>query len=258
MTTEDYICYEFPLNERIRVFMRLEQLFLQLDHFLNVTSIWDKREAVNSLVEILQVFSRHDLKADTLKELERHTKKFKQLASNKGVDTNRLDEIQNDLSAASKALYASNGKIDLASMKSDLFETITQRSNIPGGLSSFDLPAYHYWLEQSEQRQNDDIHNWLQHFTPIRTAVDLILQFIRLSGVNRPTIAPKGFYQATLDRSLPYQIVIVKTVKTAPYFAEISGGKHRFTTRFMSPANGTTRPRQTDQDVDFLLRYCIF
>ncbi|MCK5356618.1 MAG: cell division protein ZapD, partial [Methyloprofundus sp.] len=51
----------------MRVFIRLEQLFLQLEHFLLGTSIWDKRAAVNTLVDILQVFSRHDLKAEMLK-----------------------------------------------------------------------------------------------------------------------------------------------------------------------------------------------
>jgi cell division protein ZapD len=64
--TTEYISYEFPLNERMRVFIRLEQLFLQLDHFLAGSSIWDKRASVGTLVDILQVFSRHDLKAETV------------------------------------------------------------------------------------------------------------------------------------------------------------------------------------------------
>ncbi|MCK5666468.1 MAG: cell division protein ZapD, partial [Thiotrichaceae bacterium] len=127
MTTE-YISYEFPLNERMRVFIRLEQLFLQLDHFLLSTNIWDKRATINTLVDILQVFSRHNLKAETLKELERHSNRLTQLSNHEGVDTDRLRTILDELNSTSKILYATNGKIDLASMKSDLFETITQRS----------------------------------------------------------------------------------------------------------------------------------
>lgn len=34
---KDYITYEFPLNERIRLFMRVEQLFQQIHHFAGVT-----------------------------------------------------------------------------------------------------------------------------------------------------------------------------------------------------------------------------
>ncbi|MCK5666414.1 MAG: cell division protein ZapD [Thiotrichaceae bacterium] len=256
MTTE-YISYEFPLNERMRVFIRLEQLFLQLDHFLLGTSIWDTRAAVNTLVDILQVFSRHDLKAEMLKELKRHSNRLNQLTEHEGVDNTRLRSILDELNSASQALYASNGKIDLASMKSDLFETVTQRNNIPGGTSSYDLPSYHFWLEQTREIQSEDLQIWINQFSPVRTAVDLILNFIRLSGVSTNETAHNGFYQATLDQSLPYQIVIVKLLRSTPYFAEISGGKHRITTRFMTPATGNIRPKQTDADVDFLLRYCI-
>ena len=256
MTTE-YISYEFPLNERIRVFMRLEQLFLQLDHFLLGTSVWDKRATVNTLVDILQVFGRHDLKAEMLKELKRHSNRLNQLSNHEGVDTSRLLNILSELNATSKILYATNGKIDLSSMKSDLFETITQRNSIPGGTCSFDLPSYHYWLEEYNEAQNEDLQMWINQFAPIRTAVDLILNFIRLSGVSTQETAQNGFYQATLDQTQPFQMVIIKLPRTSPHFAEISGGKHRITTRFMSPAKGNIRPKQAKSNIEFSLRHCI-
>ena len=256
MTTE-YISYEFPLNERMRVFIRLEQLFLQLDHFLLSTNIWDKRATINTLVDILQVFSRHNLKAEALKELERHSNRLTQLSSHEGVDTDRLRTILDELNATSKILYATNGKIDLKSMSSDLFETIAQRTTIPGGTCSFDLPSYHFWLEQGGEIPNEDLRLWVSQFEPIRTAVDMILNFIRLSGVNTNQTAHNGFFQATLDQIQPYQIVVVRLLRSTPYFAEISGGKHRVTARFMTPTTGNIRPKQTDTSVDFLLRYCI-
>lgn len=257
MTTE-YISYEFPLNERMRVFIRLEQLFLQLDHFLAGSNIWDNRAAVSTLVDILQVFSRHDLKAETLKELERHSNRLNQLSNHEGVDTKRLRNILDDLSSTSKILYSTNGKIDISSLKSDLFQTISQRSSIPGGTCSFDLPSYHYWLEQEKELQLEDLNMWISLFSPIRTAVDLILNFIRRSGGTTKETAHKGFYQATLDQTQPYQLVIIKLLRNNPYFVEISGGKHRLTTRFMQPSTSNIRPKQAETDVDFLLSYCIF
>ena len=257
MTTE-YISYEFPLNERMRVFIRLEQLFLQLDHFLLGSSIWDKRATVSTLVDILQVFSRHDLKAETLKELERHSNRLNQLSGHEGIDTERLRKILDDLNSTSKILYATNGKIDISSMKSDLFQTISQRSSIPGGTCSFDLPSYHFWLEQHQEIQDEDLNIWIRLFTPIRTAVDLILNFIRLSGGATRETAHLGFYQATLDQTQPYQMLIIKLLRSTPYFVEISGGKHRFSARFMRSSTGNARPKQADADVDFLLSYCIF
>jgi cell division protein ZapD len=44
--------------------------------------------------------------------------------------------------------------------------------------------------------------------------------------------------------------------RTQPYFAEISGGKHRFTIRFMN-SNASERPTQSEEDVAFQLTCCI-
>lgn len=257
MTTE-YISYEFPLNERMRVFIRLEQLFLQLDHFFRGTSVWDKRATVNILVDILQIFSRHDLKAETLKELERHSNRLTQLSAHEGVDIKRLRMILDELNSTSKILYATNGKLDLSCMESDLFKAITQRSSIPGGTCSFDLPSYHFWLEQNETVQNEDINMWISQFSVIRKAIDLILNFIRMSGSTSEETAINGFYQTTLEQAQPYQIIIIKLLRTVPYFVEISGGKHRISARFMSSAAGNARPKQAHTDVEFLLTHCIF
>jgi len=256
--TTEYISYEFPLNERIRVFIRLEQLFLQLDHFFAGTSIWDKRTTVSTLVDILQIFTRHDLKAETLKELERHSNRLNQLSAHEGVDTKRLRQIINELNSTSKVLYATSGKIDLSSMESDLFKTITQRSSIPGGTCSFDLPSYHFWLEQNIEQQEQDLKLWISQFATIRRAIELILNFIRLSGETSSNTAEKGFYQFNLEPLLPYQIITIKLLRSAPYFVEISGGRHRFTARFMLAASGTARPKQVTEDVDFQLTQCIF
>jgi len=256
--TTEYISYELPLNERMRVFISLEQLFLQLDHFHAGSSIWDKRATVNILVDILQIFSRHDLKAETLKELERHSNRLTQLSAHEGVDIKRLRKILDELNSTSKILYATNGKLDLSSMESDLFKAITQRSSIPGGTCSFDLPSYHFWLEQNNEVQHQDFSVWISQFSAIRTAIDLILNFIRMSGSTSEETAINGFYQATLEQAQPYQIIIIKLLRTVPYFVEISGGKHRITARFMSSAAGNARPKQTRTDVTFLLSHCIF
>ena len=94
--------YEFPLNERIRVFIRLEQLLLQLDHFMTGSTVFDKRAAISVLLDILMIFSRNDLKSELLKELDRHAKILTKIASSQAVDTEKLDLILNDINSISK------------------------------------------------------------------------------------------------------------------------------------------------------------
>lgn len=250
--------YEFPLNERIRVFMRLEQLFKQLNHFMDGSTVSDHRAVISILLDILMIFSRNDLKSGLLKELDRQSKMLNQIANSQGVDTAKLDEILNDLKNISKKLYETNGKIGLNMMESDLFQSISQRSSIPGGSCSFDLPAFHYWLEQDKAIQQHDLMQWTKPLANVRTAIELILGFIRQSSMPTQELASAGFFQLALDKTQPFQLLRVAIDSSLPVFAEISGGKHRFTIRFMSPSTDGKRPHQIPDDVSFELTRCGF
>lgn len=254
---ERLLVFEFPLSERIRIFLRLEQLFQQVDYFMVRTCVWDSRAVVTLLLDVLTIFSRNDLKSEILKELERHSSVLARISRSQGVDHEKLELIRYELDKISRDLYATNGKIGLSLMENELFQSISQRSAIPGGTCAFDLPEYHFWLEQDERRRHRDLLEWIQPFMGIRKAIDLILRFIRQSSIPTEEIANAGFFQQSLDRSLPYQLLCVSITGSMPYFAEISGGKHRFTVRFMS-ADKNERPQQTGKDIQFLLTRCIF
>lgn len=252
------IIYEFPLNERIRIFIRLELLFNQLEHFIEGNTVSDRRAAISALLDILTIFSRNDLKSEILKELDRHTKVLNQLASTEGVDTDKVNEILDELNQISTNLYASSGKIGMKVMENDLFQSISQRSSIPGGTCSFDLPAFHFWLEQDEQTQRKALKQWTQPFSDIRKAINLILSFIRQSSMPTPKVAQAGFFQLALDRSQPLQLLRISVARDIPCYAEISGGKHRFTIRFMTSSTDAARPSQTPDDIPFELTCCQF
>lgn len=250
--------YEFPLHERIRVFMRLEQLFQQLSHFMLGASVFDKRAAISVLLDILTIFSRSDLKSELIKELDRHNKVLSQLVNSQGVDAEKLQDILAEISQASRNLYGASGKIGISVMESDLFQSISQRNSIPGGSCSFDLPAFHYWLEQNEEEQQKDLERWTQPFVAIRVAIDLILGFIRQSSMPTPEIAKAGFFQLALDKAHPVQLLRVGLATDQPCFAEISGGRHRFSIRFMKPSTDENRPSQVSEDIEFQLTRCLF
>lgn len=252
------ITYEFPLNERIRVFIRLEQLFQQFKHFSTGATVADKRAAITVLLDIMSIIRRNDLKSELLKELDRNAKVLNKIANSQGVDKKKLDSTLSELAQTSKKLYAVSGKIGINVMESDLFQSITQRSSIPGGTCSFDLPEYHHWLEQDEGIRKKDLELWSSPFEDIRTAIDLILNFIRNSNSPTQEVAVAGFFQFSLDRSQPYQMLKVDLDKSLPCFAEISGGKHRCTIRFMVPSEDDKRPTQSPDDIPFALTCCLF
>ncbi|MDD2658291.1 MAG: cell division protein ZapD [Methylococcales bacterium] len=252
------ITYEFPLSERVRVFIRLEQLFHQFIHFSSGKTVADQRAAISVLLDIMSIFRRNDLKSEILKEIDRQAGVLNKIASSEGVDKEKLQNILDQLDQISKKLYAVTGKIGMNIMESDLFQSIAQRSSIPGGTCSFDLPEYHYWLEQDESIRVKDLEHWSGPFIDIHKAIDFILNFIRNSRSASREVAAAGFFQISLDKSQPFQLIKVSLDKSIPCFAEISGGKHRCTIRFMNPSDDDKRPAQSTDDIPFSLTCCLF
>jgi len=253
---KDYITYEFPLNERIRLFMRVEQLFQQIHHFARGNSIWDSRALIGHLLEILNLLGRNDLKFEVLKELDRHATALTRMTKKEGSDAERIGEILTRLESMSRQIYAIPGRVGIELMEDDLIKSIAQRTSIPGGTCSFDLPAFHRWLHLDQSQRSKALDGSLESLNTVHDAMIQLLGFIRSCSDTSIQVAEAGYYQKTLDHNLPYQLLSVTLASPFPGYAEISGGKHRFSVRFMVMEE-TGRPLQATHDITFQLNCAI-
>ncbi len=256
-TAPDKILYEQPLNERIRTFLRLEYLFKQAAWHLASSSEWDSRATLACVLEILEIFGNANLKSEVLKELERHATSLKRHAKNPEIDHSQLSGLLDTINTHVEGVRAINGQIANELKTSEFLASIRQRSAIPGGTCDFDLPAFHYWLQRPAKERTRDLAQWLSHFDAIGQAIQMILTLTRDCTPMKTTLATAGMYQRTLDPNLPCQLVRIALPAGLPHFAELSGGRHRFTARFLQFSTDEKRARQTDQDVEFELACCI-
>ncbi len=79
------ISYEYPLNERIRTLLRLEDLFARVVYFIGQPHGLEHHTALLVLFEIVEVASRADLKSDLLQELERQKQILEPLRKNPAI-----------------------------------------------------------------------------------------------------------------------------------------------------------------------------
>lgn len=251
------ILYEHPLNERTRIFLRLEYLFDQAAYHVKRTTAWDSRATLSCILEILSIFDNTHLKSEVLKELERHSGSLRGLSGNPDVDVNQLTTLLRDLDEQVNHLHRINGQIANDLKSSEFLTSIHQRIGIPGGTCDFDLPAYHYWLQQPAKERSQDLYRWLSSFDSIGQAIQMILKLTRESTLLKPMVAAGGVYQQTLNPEAPCQLIRVALPSSAPWFSEISGGRHRFTTRFMEFSTAEHRAKQTIHDVEFELACCV-
>ncbi|MFT4172180.1 MAG: cell division protein ZapD [Rhodocyclaceae bacterium] len=248
------ITYEYPLSERIRTLLRLEDLFDRVLHFSLADASYEHHTALLSLFEILEVAGRADLKVDLVQELERQRQILFAFRDNPQISEEALSGALREIEQASAALLAMAGKIGQYLRESEWLMAIRSRSSIPGGVCEFDLPSYHYWLNRDPGERRHDLQGWLAPMLPIRDALAIVLRLLRASGRPEALQARKGAFQMMMaGRSA--QMVRVRVPRGDTAVPEISANKYAFNIRFMEP-DMAARPRQVDNDIEFELTFC--
>lgn len=251
----DSTIYELPLNERIRTLLRLEFLFQQARYSMRGYSVWDSRATISHILDILSIMGRIDLRMELIKELERLSSALLAISASPGVDPTILEDTLKKIDVYLNTLRNKQNNTPDKLNNNELLKLIRQRDTIPGGTCDFDLPFYHFWLKQPAEHRIQILESWLQKLDDYRLSINLILSLLRESTIQSPARATQGFYQQSLDTSIPFQIIRVLVPPNVDYYAEISGGKHRFSVRFMTPISGD-RPVPCTEDIDFQLSCC--
>ena len=247
------ISYEFPLNERIRTLLRLEDLYRRAQHFASKSDSEEHHVALTSLFELLDVGGRADLKSDIMQELERQKQHLDALRNNPAISQQALNAVLIDIEKAVSDLFLLSGKTGQELRENDWLMGIKQRSAIPGGVCEFDLPSYHYWLNQSPEVRRVDLDQWLSPFLPIRNGVRIILKLLRENGKTASQMAHQGVYQQTMAGRLA-QMLRIRLDNSYDCVPEISANKYALNVRFIT-AIGTQR-RTTVEDIAFELTFC--
>lgn len=250
------ISYEYPLNERIRTLLRLEDLYDKARYFMEMDGKYEHHAAILTLFEILEVASRADLKSDLLQELERQKHTLEGLRSNPAISEEALDDVLQHIDKTSTELLETAGKLGQHIRDNEWLMSIKQRTNIPGGSSEFDLPTYHYWLHLDPELRRNDLVAWLKPMLPIYDGLNIVLRMLRDSGKTSKYTAHQGVFQQMLGGKIA-QMLRVTVAKELPCAPEISANKYALNIRFTTVDGGSAeRPRVCETDIGFSLTFC--
>lgn len=248
--------YEQPVSERMRTFMRLEFLYQQMLYNSELETDWATRATVASLLEIMAILTRGDVRSDAHKELDQQLCLLQRFQSQPGVDSRRLESLIRNL-VDSRSDVGGIGTSFLQPIKdSDFLNAIKNRSTIPGGTCEFDLPEYSHWLRQSHTRRQQDLSSWIGAIRPLCDAVTEVLWLIRESAQPADRMAVNGMYQHNMEKDANCRLLRVNLLEVSSLYPEISGSQHRFTVRFLEWSNVNSRAEQTVRDVAFQLSIC--
>jgi cell division protein ZapD len=249
------ITYEYPLNERIRTLLRLEDLFERSRHFIARTEPHDHHMALLTLFEIMEVAGRADLKSDLLQELERQKQMLGPLRQNPQIEQRTLEELLAQIDAVSAQLFAQAGKVGAHLRDNEWLMAIKQRTGIPGGTCEFDLPAYHWWLHQHPDARRSDLRAWIEPFAPVRAGAAIIMKLLRDNGRASRHTAHRGVFQLMLTTTKVAQLLRLTVAGDLACVPEISANKYALNIRFIG-VSGMNRGAVCDDDVEFELMFC--
>ena len=189
------ICYEFPLSERVRTFLRMEDLYDRAEFFAAKDEAPNHHAAMQVLFEILDVSGRADLKSELMQDLERLKQALGSLRANPAISEEVLSGLLTEIEKATSSLFLASGKTGQELRENDWLMGIKQRAAIPGGVCEFDLPTYHYWLHGSGGQRRVDLRTWLAPFQPLRAGINIVLRILRESGRGSSQVANQGVFQ---------------------------------------------------------------
>jgi cell division protein ZapD len=249
------ILYEYPFNERIRAYLRLQELFDRLGVLLARPDAIDHHFALITLFELLEVAARPELKADVLKDLERQKQLYNSYRGNPAISEQALDGVIARLDGCFEKLNAQLGRLGSELSDNEFLNAIRSRSVIPGGTCEFDLPSYHAWKHQEPAARQGDLRRWTAPFVPLAQAIGLLMQMMRESGMTQKVMATNGQLQQNLPQGRTFQLLRLRIDAGLGLTPEISCNRMLVVIRLMQQqADG--RQTAITEDVPFEMTLC--
>ena len=248
------ILYEYPFNERVRTYLRLEHLFVRLSKLVARDDALDHHFALATIFEIMDVGARADLKSEVLKDLDRQKHQLDTFRGNPAIAVQVLDQVLNKLDSCFQNLSGQPGKPGQALTENDWLMSIRSRIGIPGGTCEFDLPSYYAWQNNSGAQRQADLQRWCASLRALADAVELLLQLLRDAGTPHKVLASAGQYQQNLPQGRSYQLMRLALDPALQRVPEISGNRLMVSIRLLRPVgDGHWQADPTDTELQLAL-----
>ena len=249
------ILYEYPFNERVRTYLRLEHLFQRLGELVPRDAAIDHHFVLTTIFEVMDVAGRADLKSDALRDIEKQKQILNSYRGNPAISEAALDEVVAQLDNCYGALGSLPGKAGQPLTENDWLMSIRSRAGIPGGTCEFDLPAYYAWQHQSAGQRRADLLRWVATLAPLADAIQMLLKLLRDSGTPQKVMTQAGQYQQNLPQGRTFQLLRLGLDEQLGLVPEISGNRLMVSVRLVRH-DVEGKQYADDQDTAFELTLC--
>ncbi len=250
------ILYEYPFNERIRTYLRLEHLFRRLGELVPRSHPIDHHYALATIFEVMDVAARADLKSDVMKDLDKQKQILNGYRGNPAISEEVLDDIVGRLDRYFSTLNTTPGKAGQPLTDNEWLMSIRSRVGIPGGTCEFDLPSYYAWQHRDAEVRSRDLEEWASSLGTLAESIHLLLKLLRDSGTAQKVVASHGQLQQNLPQGRTFQLLRLKLDPALGLVPEISGNRLMISVRMMKQQDSPDKLQASTDDAQFELTLC--
>ena len=240
--------YEQPVDERIRKFLRFENIYMKINNHKDIDSKYDAYSVLLNISELFINLTRSEIKRDLISEIETHKVRYQEYIKFDRADKIKLNSIMEKQNAILRTLHDLEANYLNVLKRDELLQTIIKHINT----SCADLE---YWLSRDHDFRKNQINLWLELIKPIENSIFFCLDLLRKSTETLEITAKDGMYLFKMDTEKKIRLLRV-TMKTDNYFfPRISVGPQRATIAFMT-IDDNNKIIRLNQDINFVLDIC--
>lgn len=252
---KEMVIYEQPMTEVIRVCLRLEQLFKQIERFLAAEDYWQTRACVASFVDVISILERPEFKTKLTKYYTHCYQGLQRYLQSQAVNQELLEQVIVDTHKHLEYLQTCQGRLHQKLLENDFLSAIRLKLAKTAGAQSFDLPRYHFWLKLSAERKQTLLNKWNEILSPLAAAIQWLLKLLRQGNDFNPINSDSGFYECAFSEGSEIQLIRIALPQNSELYPEMSVGRQRLSVHFYH-FQGDKKPTPTKQSVEFELACC--
>lgn len=234
--------YEFPLNETTRRLLRIERLVDEMLALMTLDSKEASTASLRLLLDTLNFITKNDLKISIMRALD--------------------DFIQNDLLSDEVKENARSHKVELSHQSVRIFDSLREntflnslrhRVHVPGGMTDFDLPILHNWLQKPHKERYTHFMEWFSTLNHLVGTIRFTLEVVRSLKEQLECTFTRGFYFSNTRHE---GSLLRLKINEPDVFPEFSGNRHQISIRLLKQESPWVKAEQLLEDCTYFIAIC--
>ena len=240
------IVFEHPVDERVRIYLRLENLYNRFERALLSDNVDLHYLALSVLFEIMKCAEPASIKLNILQDIEKQKS---------CLDDENLIEKLND---CAQRLQNYRHKFGQYLRENEWLMSVKQQMGIVGGVNPVEAPSYYYRDHLTAEERREQMREWSESMMPTGDAVRLLLHILRNNHIEHECVAQKGSFAHSGLNGQTMNLLQIETDFSYAVMPETSVNKYMMHIRFVGVDFHHVRAPQTEIDIPFMLRICSF